>query len=143
MAQQVSTNNFGPSKFIVTPASTPWLGTHTTIASAITSASALGGNQTIAILPGTYTENLTLAPGINLTAWGSDSSQGGAGTVVIVGKLSFSSAGTVNIYGIQLQTNSDYCVEVTGAAASRVELTNCYVNCTNNSGLHLTSSGGA
>ena len=142
MPQQLSTNTFGPAKFIVAPSSTPWLGTHTTISSAITSAAALGGNQTIAILPGTYTENPTLQPGINLTAWGSDSSQGGTGTVVIIGKLSFSSAGTVNIYGIQLQTNGDYCIEVTGSASSRVELTNCYVNCSNNTGLHITSSVG-
>lgn len=139
--QQLSTNTFGPAKFIVTPAATPWLGTHTTISSAITSAHALGGNQTIAILPGTYTENPALQAGINLTAWGCDSSQGGTGSVIISGKLSFSSAGTINIYGIQLQTNGDYCVEVTGSAASRIELTNCYINCTNNTGLHLTSSG--
>lgn len=139
--QQLSTNTFGPAKFIVTPSATPWLGTHTTIASAITSAAGLGGNQTIAILPGTYTENLTLRPGINLTGWGTDASQSATGTVVIIGKLSFSSAGTVNIYGIQLQTNSDFCVEITGSAVSRVELTNCYVNCSNNTGLNLNSSG--
>ncbi len=136
MVQSVSTNNFGPAKWVVNPVA--YLGTHTTISSAIASASA---GDTIAIMPATYTEDLTLVPGINLTAWGSDSSQGGSGNVNVIGKMTLTTDGTVTIYGIQLQTKSDYCVEVTGSAASRVELTNCYINCSNNTGLHLTSSG--
>ncbi len=92
-------------------------------------------------MPATYTENLTLVPGVNLTAWGCDGSQGATGNVKIIGKLTFTTAGTVNIYGIQLQTNSDYCIEVTGSAVSLLELTNCYINCINNTGIHITSSG--
>lgn len=138
--QQLSTNTFGPAKFIVTSSATPWLGTHTSIASAITSAAALGAPQTIYLLTGTYTENITLQPGINLSAWGSDSSQGGSGNVIISGKLTMTAAGTCSLFGIQLQTNSDYLIEVTGSVASRVELTDCYLNCSNNTGIHFTSS---
>jgi pectin methylesterase-like acyl-CoA thioesterase len=59
----LSTNNYGPAKFIVSSSAAN--GTHTTIAAALTSAST---GDTIFIRPGTYTENLTLKAGVNLTA---------------------------------------------------------------------------
>lgn len=112
-------------------------GTHTTIASALASATS---GDTIFIMPGTYTENLTLVAGVNLTAWGSDSSQNQTGKVIISGKASFSSAGSVTISGIQLQTNSDNFLALTGSAASIVNLVNCNLNCSNNTGISFTSS---
>lgn len=128
----LSSNNYGPAKFIVDASAAN--GTHTTIASALTSASS---GDTIFIRPGTYTENLTLKAGVNLTAYVTDAF---GGTVKIIGKASFSSAGTVNISGIRLQTNSDFLLSVTGSAASIVFLTNCYLNCTNNTGIQFTTS---
>ena len=113
---------------------------YTTIASAITAANSAGSPQTIFIQPGTYTENLTLQPGINLTAWGCDSSINDSPNVIIIGKLSFSSAGTVSIFGIELQTNSDNFLAVTGSSASIVNLNNCYLNASNNTGISFTSS---
>lgn len=131
----ISTNAFGPAAFIVD--ATASNGTHTTIASALTAAVS---GQTIFIKPGTYTENITLKAGVNLTAYGSDSSLNGTGTVVISGTCSFSSAGSVTISGIQLQTNSAALLSVTGSAASIVNLNNCYLNCTNNSGVTFSTS---
>lgn len=132
MVQQLSTNNFGPAKWIVN--STPYLGTHTTIASALTSASS---GDTIFIMPGTYTENLTLKAGVNLAAYGCDQD---LNHVIISGKCTFTAAGTVSITGIRLQTNSDFALAVTGSAASIVNLNNCYLNMSNNTGISFTTS---
>ncbi len=102
--------------------------------------------QTIFIRPGTYTENLTLKAGVNLTAFTGDSDWpnfGGStqtGNVIIIGKMSYSGAGTVSVSNIFLQTNSDYILEVTGSAASVVNLNTCYLNMTNGSGIHYTTS---
>lgn len=135
MVQQISTNTFGCAKWIVSSDATQ--GTHTTIAGALTSSSS---GDTIFIRPGTYTENLTLKAGVNLTAFGSDSSINATGKVIISGTCTFTAAGSVSIYGIQLQTNSATLLAVTGSAASIVNLYNCYLNITNNTGISFTSS---
>ena len=108
-------------------------GDFTTIGSALTAAGA--GPATIFIRPGTYTENLTLPANINLTAYGCDSSLNGTGTVIISGTITKTSAGSSTISGIQLQTNSAALLSVTGTLASIVNLINCYLNCTNNTGI--------
>lgn len=124
------------AKWIVNP--TPGMGgNQTTIQGAIDDAVS---GETIAIFPGTYTENLTLKAGVNLTTWGSDASQNGTGHVIINGTCTFTAAGTVSIFGIQLQTNSAPLLTVSGSAASVVNLNNCYLNCTNNTGISYTSS---
>jgi hypothetical protein len=136
MAQQIlPTNTFTTAKWIVSPTASD--GTHTTIASALTSASS---GDTIFIRPGTYTENPTLKAGVNLTAFGSDGSLNGIGNVIINGTCTLTTAGTVTISGIQLQTNSAALLAVTGSAASIVNLQNCYLNCSNNSGITFSSS---
>lgn len=123
----LSTNNYGCAKFIVDASAAN--GTHTTIASAITSASS---GDTIFIRPGTYTENLTLKAGVNLAAYITDSSNG---TVTIVGKMTSTFTGTVNISGIRLQTNSDFAIESTGSNAAVLSLDKCFLNCTNSTGI--------
>ena len=110
----LSTNNYGPAKFIVDASAAN--GTHTTIAAALTSASS---GDTIFIRPGTYTENLTLKAGVNLCAFDCDDL---TPNVTISGKATFTAAGTVTISGIRLQTNSDFLLAVTGSAASIVHL---------------------
>lgn len=109
-------------------------GDFSTIAAALTAASS---GQTIFIRPGTYTENLTLKAGVNLAAFTGDSL---TPNVTIIGKLTFTAAGTVSISGIRLQTNSDFFLAVTGASSSKVNLRNCYLNCSNNTGISFTSS---
>jgi len=125
-------NNFGVAKWIVDPVAGQ--GTHTTISAAITAASS---GQTIFIRPGTYTENLTLKAGVNLTAFDCDAL---TPNVTIIGKCTFTGAGTVSISGIRLQTNSDLYLAVTGSSASIVNLSECYLNASNNTGLNFTSS---
>jgi len=132
MVYRTGDNNFGTAKWIVDP--TAGQGTHTTIASALTSASS---GDTIFIRPGTYTENPTLKAGVNLTAFGCDSL---TQQVIINGKCTLTGAGTVTISGISLQTNSDFFLAVTGSAASIVNLQNCYLNVLNNTGISYTSS---
>lgn len=128
----LATNNYGPAKFIVDASAAN--GTHTTIAAALTSASS---GDTIFIRQGTYTENITLKAGVNLTSY-----NGNAETpnVTIIGTCTFTAAGTVSITGIRLQTNSAFALAVTGSSASIVNLFNCYLNCTNNTGISFTSS---
>ena len=111
-------------------------GDFTTIAAALTAAVS---GQTIFIRPGTYTENPTLVAGVDLVSF---SGEGQTPNVIIKGNCTFSTAGTVTISGIQLQTNSANCVTVSGSAASILNLVGCFINCTNNSGISLSSSGG-
>lgn len=136
MAQQIlSTNTFTTAKWIVSATSSD--GTHTTIAAALTSASS---GDTIFIRPGTYTENLTLKVGVNLTAFVCDAF---TPNVTIVGTCTLTTAGTVSISGIRLQTNSAALLAVTGSAASIVNLTECFLNCSNNTGITFSSSSGS
>lgn len=132
MAQQLSTNTFGPAKWIVN--ATASVGTHTTIASALTSASS---GDTIFIMPGTYTENLTLKAGVNLSAYNSD---GLNGNVTIVGNCTATFAGTAILNGLRLQTNSASFLTVSGSSATIVRVNNCYLNCTNGTGITFSSS---
>jgi len=116
---------------------------YTTIAAAYAAAVLAGGKQTVFVMPGAtgiYTEDITLSANVNLAAFSCDSLNL---NVTIEGKLSASFAGTCSISGICLLTNGDYCLEVTGAAATTIELTNCFVYATNSAALHITSSSGA
>lgn len=130
--QQISTNTFGCAKWIVSADATQ--GTHITIAAAITAASS---GDTIFIRPGTYTENLTLKAGVSITAFTGDANRP---NVTIVGKNTFTAAGTVVISNIKLQTNGDYFLSVTGNAASVVRLDSCTLICSDNTGIQYTSS---
>ncbi len=133
--QQLGTNTFGVAKWIVSATASD--GTHTTIQAAITAASS---GDTIFIRPGTYTENLTLKAGVNLVAFTGD---GNTPTVTILGTCTFTTAGTVSIGNIQLRTNSAFAIAVTGNAASVLNLYDCYLNCTNTTGISYTSSSGS
>lgn len=111
---------------------------YSTIQSAINAAQATGVNQTVFIQPGTYTENLTLFAGINLTAYPCDSDEP---NVTIVGKMTATFSGTCSISSIRLQTNGDYCLELTGANSPVVKLIGCYINATNFNAIHDTATG--
>jgi hypothetical protein len=112
-------------------------GDFSTISAALTAASS---GDTIFIRPGTYTENLTLKAGVNLSAFECDSSLNGTGKVIISGTCTLTAAGSVTISGIQLQTNSAALLAVTGTLASIVNLKNCYLNMTNNTGITFSTS---
>lgn len=141
MAQQISTNTFGVAKWVVSADATQ--GTHTTIAGALTSASS---GDTIFIRNGTYTENLTLKAGVNLTALDGDSSLNKNSTtfnVKIIGKATATFTGNCSISNICLQTNSDFCLVVSGTNATKVLLNSCFINSISTTAVSLTSNGGS
>jgi hypothetical protein len=94
-------------------------GTHTTITSAIASATF---GDTIEILPGTYPEDPPLKAGVNIVAQLGDSL---IPNVIINGKCTYSGVGITSISNICLQTNNDYFLEVSGSSASVVRLNRC------------------
>lgn len=129
-AHALATNNYGPCKFIV--ATSPANGTHTTLASAMAAASV---GDTI-FLRDSVTENVTITPGVNIANF-----QGGSlNTPSITGTLTMTGAGTSNINGIRLVTNSAAAIAVTGSAASILNINNCYLDFTNNTGITFSSS---
>jgi C1q domain-containing protein len=132
MVQQLSTNTFGVAKWVVSPLLSD--GTHTTISAAITSASS---GDTIFVRDGTYTENPTLKGGITIVGLGGD---GLNPNVILNGTLTANFAGTATISNICLQTNSAPFLSVTGTAATVINLDNCFLNCTNNTGISSSSS---
>jgi hypothetical protein len=132
MPIQTGDNKFGVAQWIVDPIA--GLGTHTTIASAITSASA---GDTIFIKPGTYTENLTLKVGVDLAAFEADCQ---TPNVTIIGNCTLTTAGTVSISGIRLQTNGAACITVSGSAASILKLSNCFINAADATAIVFSSS---
>ena len=132
MVSKTADNNFATAKWIVD--ATAGRGTHTTIASALASASS---GDTIFIRPGTYTENPTLKAGVNLAAFECDAL---TPNVIINGTCTATFAGACSISGIRLQTNSATFLTVSGSAATIVWLKNCFLNCSNNNGISYSSS---
>lgn len=132
MTVQTGDNNWAVSKFIVDP--TAGQGTHTTITSALAAASS---GDVVAVRQGTYPEDPVVKAGVTLTTLGGSQL---TPTVTIVGKVTMTEAGRATIYGIRLQTDGDFAVEVSGSAASILNLEQCYLDCTDNTGISHTSS---
>lgn len=106
--------------------------------SSLTSAMAAAvSGDTIFLMPGTYTENVTLTPGVAVSSFDCD---GLNGNVIINGTLTMTGAGICTLSGMELKTNSAPFLIVSGSAASIVFLENCVVNCSNNTGISHTSS---
>ena len=121
--------------FVVDSSSTVGLrGTFQTIASALTAASS---GQTIFIRAGTYTENLTLKAGVNLCSFDCDAL---TPNVTIIGNSTATFTGTASLSGLRLQTNSAAALTVSGSNATIINLKNCYLNCSNNTGITYSSS---
>lgn len=126
----LSTNNYGPAKLIV--ATSAANGSHTTLAAALAAASV---GDTV-FLRDSVTENVTLPAGVNIASW-----YGGTlNTPSITGTITMTAAGTSNISGIRFVTNSAAAIAVTGSAASILNITNCYLNFTNNTGITFSTS---
>lgn len=111
------------TSLVVDPSSTVGLrGTFSTIASAL--AAAVSG-QNIFIRPGTYTENIQLVAGVNLTAYNTDPY---TPTVVIVGQTAPPSSGTVNISGIQFRNTGSGNIFNGSGLSCAMNFTNCVFN---------------
>src|SRR5690606_9724339 len=100
--------------------------------------SAATSGTTIHIYPGTYTEDFTLKAGISLN--GFLGNNGDNGTTVIVGKITFTEAGSSAINGIFLYTNSDYAIEMTGSNSCILRITTSRLRAANNTIINLTNS---
>ncbi len=129
-----SSDLFGVAQFIVD--ASPGYGTHTTIQAAITSAAAYiitsGKNATVFVRPGTYTENIALSAGVNLTAFVCDAF---TPNVTISGTLSFSGAGAVILSGLNLQSNGAAILSITGSSATQLTLIDCNLTVSFNPGI--------
>lgn len=109
---------------------------YATIGAAITAFNLAAVPGNIYLKPGTYTENFTLPINCNLIAL----EDGNQSTTIIIGKVTFTAAGASSISGIELQTNSDFALVVSGSNAANLTLNNCYLNCLNNTGISYTNS---
>lgn len=127
----LSTNNYGPRKLIV--ATNAANGTHTTLASALL-ASSFG--DTIE-LRDSVTENVTIPSGLNINGVCGPT---GLNVPTITGKITMTAAGTSTLSNLILKTNSDDIIVVSGSSASILNVNNCYLDCSNSTGISLTSS---
>lgn len=127
-------NSFGSHKWVVNP--TAGLGTHTTIQAAITAASA-GDTVVITAKSTPYVENITAKVGVNVVA---DTADAFTPNVVISGTFTHNTAGTVCVSGIRFQTNAAAAIAVTGTVDSVLIMRDCYINCTNATGITFSSS---
>jgi hypothetical protein len=128
-------NSYGLAKWVVNPVA--GLGTHTTISSAIASASS---GDDIFITEGTYTENPTLKAGVNLIAFTADAY---TPNVIISGTVTASYAGAASISGIQLVTNGAAALNFTGANATSLSTINCSFNALNSNAITSTAASAA
>ncbi len=118
---------FGPSQFLVGTADAG--APYTTIASAVAAFNTIGGNGTLLIQPGTYTESIAWPAGLSV--------QGVTSAmqylpVVIVGNQTFSasgsgSAGNVSFSGIFFQSTSGDCFTAgpSGSGSGTIQFFNC------------------
>lgn len=108
---------------------------YATIQAAINAASS---GDTIAIQPGAYTENLTLAQGLTFTSL-APAANGKQGNVRIIGKMIDNGVGRANsFFGIQFETNSDFILELT--AASNMLFFGCFFSGLNNTIFSLANA---
>ena len=119
-------------------------GDFTSIGAAITAATAYIVNYptpipfiTIGIRPGTYTENISMIANINLVALDGDAQNP---NVKVVGSVSASYSGNANISNIYFQCNGSNIFILTGANATVLNVSSCYLNCTTNTGISSTGS---
>lgn len=113
-------------------------GDFTTIGAAITAATS---GKNIFIRPGTYVENITVKAGVNLSGFQPNSGDAvqASGPAIINGKITFSTAGDVSIFGLILKTNGDFVIANTSTGALGVN--ECTLLMTNNTGISVTSTG--
>lgn len=126
-------------RFIVSAGGSSDGANYTTLAAGYAAAFAAGGQQTVWVQDGTYTENITLTNGVNITG---ASNNGITNNVIIIGNLTLAS-GVVSVSNIQLQTNSAPCITVSGSSASTLWLENVYINGSNAVPISMNNSNSA
>jgi len=121
MVYQTGDNQYQISKYIVdaTSGDSPY----NTIQSALDAANAAGGNASVIIRNGTYTENLTLYSGVDLVG---DSEQ----ATVIIGTHTPPSSGVLNIFRCAFQSATDIFNSAI-AGTTDIIIEDCAVTVTN------------
>ena len=134
------------ARFIVSGGGEPDGANFTTLATAYAAAVAEGAPQTVFMQPGIYTIGTQqLQNGINISAFGSDSAlstvDGFGGTsVIIVGKFTVANNCLATIYGVGLQGDSDYFLEMSGSTYGVINLDSCYLNAEDATGIGFSTS---
>lgn len=144
-APPVPTPDYHTARYIVGAGGESDGANYTTIASAYAAALAAGAPQTVFIQPGTYVENLTLSPRINLAAFGCDGLTSFDDTitspnVIIQGTVTASYNGSCVCTGIQFETNGAAAINVSGASASTLILNACSIFADDFTGLVTNSN---
>ena len=111
---RVGTNNFSGFDFIVDADGIQNGATHSTLTAAFADAT---DGTSIAIRPGTYTEDLTIPVGIRVFAI--------KGSVTVVGKLSQSATWSSSFANINFQTNGDVILDFTGSGLIQTNFDYC------------------
>lgn len=132
MAQSISTNTFGVARWVVSP--DPTQGTHTTISSALTSASS---GDIIWVREGTYTENITGVDGVTLQALCSSFS-----SVVLEGSLTLA-AGSFSVIGMSISSTGTSAIISSGAGIQSFRATNCQMTSSEATTLSISNSNAA
>ena len=83
---------------------------------------AASSGDTIYVHSGTYTEDITLPAGINITGIPGQSRQGNA---ILVGKITQTATGTSTIANMRLQTNGDVIFDVGGSGVIQTSFMDC------------------
>jgi hypothetical protein len=138
----ISTTTAGTNTITINPMATARLivdqnagnGTNTTIMGAMALARA---GDTIFILPGTYVENITMLSGVSLAAYTCD---GVNGNVVIHGRIVLGGNGTCSFSGLQLKTNGNYAIELTGNAT--MNFVDCNIVANDFTAIHVNNAVG-
>lgn len=99
---------------------------YTTIASAIAAANAAGGNATVYVRPGVYTENLTLVSTIDVVG---ATGYGPYAGVTLTGVHTPPDSGRVVLDNMNL-TSATHILNSSAAGSASLVITNCNVNCT-------------
>lgn len=110
------------------------LGDFTTIQSAINASSS---GDTIFVRNGTYTEDITLIAGLNIVGMSGDNQ---IPQINIIGKVQASYSGTSAISFLNIETNGDFAVEVTGSNATILNVNNCTIVASDNTAINNDNS---
>jgi len=129
MVRQNATNTYSNSRYIVDKTATS--GCYLTIQSAITQAVADGGNASIWVRAGTYTENLTLYDTVDLE--GADSA-----LTILVGTHTPPNAGAISFVRMGLNSGTDI-LSSAAAGTTTITFSRCVFNLTNGYAANLTN----
>lgn len=136
LSASVPTVDLHVARFIVHPSGNSVGANFTTIAAAIAAAAA-GDTIHIQSKATAYNEDITLPTGVNLVGYVADAY---TPNVVIKGKITATSAGSRSISGIQLETDGDNILEITGSNAVEVNLISCYLDMADATGIDINNA---